>query len=109
MHRITKGWLREFSRNGQAGWNAKQLALLGITWPPPKGWLGDLLGQPISDDIRQQFEQLAGKSQEGVKIDRGKANMAENPVYRTFPDGKGGWAGAWMGDARFPWSKDADT
>src|ERR1700731_2261083 len=99
MHRVTRQWLNQYSRTGKSGWNAKQLALLGIAWPPHAGWIYQVCQQAISDEIKTKFEELAGKSQEGVKIDAGRANMAENPIYRTFPDGKGGWAGAWQGDA----------
>ena len=105
MFKVTKDWLHKFSRNGKGGWNAKQLRILQIDWPPEKGWLLDSIGMLISEEERQWFEQLAGQSQEGIKIDRGKANMAENPIYRTFPDGQGGWAGAWKGDARYPWTE----
>lgn len=105
MHTITAEWLYKFSRNGKSGWNKDQLALIEVSWPPWKGWMKASVGMQISDEAREQFEALAGKSQEGVKIDRGRANMAENPIYRTFQDGKGGWAGAWKGDARYPWAK----
>ena len=60
--------------------------------------------QEITEEIRLEFEKLAGKSQEGTKIDAGKANMATNPVYHTWPDGQGGWYGKWMSEARTPWN-----
>jgi hypothetical protein len=105
MFKITRNWLNANSRTGISGWNKKQLALLGIQWPPYAGWIHSVCGTEIEESKKKEFEDLAGKSQEGVKIDAGKANMATNPVYRTFLDGKGGWAGAFQGDARYPWSK----
>jgi hypothetical protein len=105
MFRITRSWLDANSRTGKSGWNKRQLALIGIDWPPAAGWMHRVCGTELDENKKKEFEDLAGKSLEGVKIDAGKANMAENPIYRTFPDGKGGWAGAWQGDARYPWTK----
>lgn len=31
------------------GWNKHQLELLGVTWPPEKGWLSALIGTDIDD------------------------------------------------------------
>lgn len=104
MHRVTQDWLKANSRNGVVGWNAKQLAVLGISWPPHKGWAREIEGKSITDQQRFDFEALSGQSKEGIKIDRGRANMATNPIYRTWPDGNGGWFGEWVGDARYPWT-----
>jgi hypothetical protein len=38
------------TRNG-IGWNRKQLALLGVSWPPQKGWLSKLIGTEIDVDV----------------------------------------------------------
>ena len=40
------------SKNG-VGWNRKQLACLGINWPPPNGWLKGLIGTEIQADKYQ--------------------------------------------------------
>jgi hypothetical protein len=104
MFRITKDWLKANSRNGNSGWNKDQLRLVEVPWPPFKGWIDHTIGIEISDDKKKEFEALSGKSQEGIKIDAGKENMATNPVYRTRPDGKGGWHGEWIGEARYPWT-----
>jgi hypothetical protein len=29
-------------RGPRGGWTRKQLALIGVSWPPPKGWLDQL-------------------------------------------------------------------
>ena len=34
---VTQAWL-EANRTKRGGWNAKQLAILGIPWPPRQGW-----------------------------------------------------------------------
>ena len=35
-------------RTGRGGWTRKQLAGLGVPWPPPKGWKNKLLGKKIT-------------------------------------------------------------
>ena len=104
MFKITQEWIQRFASE-KGGWNKPQLAAIGVEWPPPQGWRIRVSGTEITDEKRIEFERLQGQSQQAIKVARGRANMATNPVYRTFPDGKGGWDCAWMGDARFPWSK----
>lgn len=44
--KITREWVHEFGTvNGiGASWSQKQLAILGVPWPPKKGWLSRLIG-----------------------------------------------------------------
>lgn len=49
-------------KSARGGWNAKQLAVLGIAWPPLKGWPARLEGQEISDEQYQQFLQAGGQN-----------------------------------------------
>jgi len=110
MFKVTREWLRKHSRNGVSGWNKEQVKIiLGYDWPPLKGWLLYATFMEISDEDKARFEALAGQSQEGIKIDKGRANMATNPVYHSWPDGKGGWYGEWMSGARPPWNTDFNS
>lgn len=52
---ITAAWLRQCS-SPAGGWTRRQLAALGISWPPPKGWKRSLIGRPLSDDVRHEVE-----------------------------------------------------
>lgn len=54
---VTSEWIHAHSSRA-GGWTAKQLALLGVAWPPQKGWIGTLVGKKIPDDIRTQFERV---------------------------------------------------
>jgi hypothetical protein len=36
-------------------WNAEQIAILGIKWPPRKGWIVDLIGKEIPDESYERF------------------------------------------------------
>lgn len=44
----------------KGGWNKAQLALLGIEWPPVRGWLYSLVGKEISDQTWGQVMALRG-------------------------------------------------
>jgi hypothetical protein len=46
MRKITKEEI-ESKKTERGGYTKKQLALWGISWPPPKGWKAKL----IKDDI----------------------------------------------------------
>jgi hypothetical protein len=37
------------------GWNAPQLALLGVSWPPRAGWIKRLEGKAILDSTWERF------------------------------------------------------
>lgn len=40
------------------GFNRHQLALLGVKWPPKKGWLSRLVGTEVSDDVWEKVMRL---------------------------------------------------
>lgn len=46
---ITREWLLSI-RTHKGGWTKAQLAALGISWPPPKGWQQTLIGREISNE-----------------------------------------------------------
>ncbi len=43
------------AKNGSGGWNKRQLAVLGVKWPPRKGWLIELCGEEISEREYARF------------------------------------------------------
>lgn len=55
--KITSELLTAGSRSAGA-YTKKQLALLGIDWPPTKGWKASVLGQEISDEAGEEFVRL---------------------------------------------------
>lgn len=42
-------------KSDNGAWSAKQLALLGVSWPPKRGWPERIIGTEISDDIYSRF------------------------------------------------------
>lgn len=62
---------REFIDQGKSargGWNRKQLALLGIPWPPPRGWPKKLEGKELSDEDAAKFLELTGKTKATTRV-----------------------------------------
>lgn len=51
------------STNG--GWNKEQLAILGISWPPVKGWKRRLIGTQISEHQYANFIARRGRKRSG--------------------------------------------
>ena len=52
---VTKAYLNKY-RTGKGGWNRKQLAAIGIDWPPTKGWKKRAIGSVITDEKAAVFE-----------------------------------------------------
>jgi predicted RNase H-like HicB family nuclease len=42
------------------GWNKPQLALLGVPWPPERGWPQRIIGTQISEESAAEFVKLKG-------------------------------------------------
>jgi hypothetical protein len=54
--RINDKWIADNSSHpSRSGWTRAQLAVLGIPWPPPKGWRANLIGRLISEDTAEEF------------------------------------------------------
>lgn len=45
----------------RGGWNKSQLALIGVSWPPEKGWIRFVLGKEISGHDASEFVRLKTK------------------------------------------------
>ncbi len=53
--------LIESGRSKSGGWNRKQLSVLGIDWPPTKGWKRRIVGKEINCEQAQKFLDLKGQ------------------------------------------------
>ena len=63
--RITREWLHRHATKGR-GWNRKQLQVLGVPWPPTKGWLSRAVGRELSESDRAAFESAARGTREST-------------------------------------------
>lgn len=74
----------ELVRQGQSergGWNREQLRILGVKWPPKKGWRSRVLGRRISEEDRDRF--LAIRGQLKVKPPRPPDRLARKDRNRA--------------------------
>lgn len=56
--KITEDWIRT-NKSERDGWNFSQIALLGESWPPRKGWIQRAVGRDISDEDAALFVEYA--------------------------------------------------
>ena len=106
MFRVTLEWLKEHSTKGMA-WNKQQLAILGISWPPPRGWLDQVIGKKLPIEAKERFEEETGRSIQKLDIKRRLIAAVDYPVYYTTPDGKGSFKGRWLKPEEVgTWPKD---
>lgn len=63
--KITHEWVKQnMTKNG--GYTRSQLELIGVPWPPPKGWKRRVRGNLIDDDSARAFEEIARKTREAA-------------------------------------------
>lgn len=105
MFEVTKFWIKAY-QSGNGGWNKKQLAAIGVDWPPQSGWIDSVTGKLITEEKKREFEDLQGLSIHKVNIKRHIDSGAHEAIYQTTPDGKGGWTGKWLSELRWPFSRD---
>jgi hypothetical protein len=43
------------AKTTKGAWNKAQFALIGIAWPPPKGWKSSIIGKEISEEHAANF------------------------------------------------------
>lgn len=65
---VTKGWLETHGTRG-CGFNRRQLAALGVAWPPASGWKHGLVGTEISDEARAAFESANPRAKSKPKLE----------------------------------------
>jgi hypothetical protein len=61
MFTVTRDWVHAHCSSSRSpSWTRAQLAILGVSWPPQKGWLSQLHQQrwQITQAQRKEFERL---------------------------------------------------
>ncbi len=48
----------EAASSNLGGWTGEQLKLLGVEWPPPKGWKARLIGARVPGSVVAAFIRL---------------------------------------------------
>ena len=59
-------------RSERGGWNKPQLAMLGIAWPPIRGWRSALerRGVRVSREMHDRFVELRGWCDEAIPAEQ---------------------------------------
>lgn len=65
--RITAEWIQDYATR-KGGWTQEQLRILGVSWPPKSGWLDKLVGQELSNEKAQQFQQLSPRGVQRIQL-----------------------------------------
>jgi hypothetical protein len=97
---ITQRWIASNSSypnacNGRgSGWTRKQLDVVGVAWPPRKGWRSKLAGTVLPDDRAHEFELLGAKQRErlreiaaGQHVPPRRPNGAQDRLRRKWQPG----------------------
>lgn len=94
MFKVTRSWLHAHS-SGKGGWTRVQLASIGIGWPPPSGWVANIVGNEVTEEQRAEFERLSNREALAKKKadDAVRHAAMEHEVYYTWPV-PGGWEGS---------------
>lgn len=77
---VTKEFL-DRGKSARGGWNKKQLAVLGVHWPPRADWQRVLIGKMYRDEIGEKFLLLAGDSPAFDPPQRGKIRQSKNHKF----------------------------
>lgn len=51
----------ESAKSSKGGYSKKQLALLGVDWPPKTGWKKAMLGKSLPSSTVAQFVAMSGR------------------------------------------------
>lgn len=51
----------EQAKSNNGGWSKKQLEILGVTWPPSRGWKKSIIQKKIKEDKLKRFISLRGQ------------------------------------------------
>jgi hypothetical protein len=79
---VTPEWIHkngsaEMALGERAGWTRKALAVLGVPWPPVKGWLHGLAGIRITLQQKEEFERICRAQTKKVAERNAQQRIAE--------------------------------
>ena len=67
--KITAQWIHAH-KTVNGAWTRRQLAAIGVEWPPERGWIGRVIGHPITEEQRIAFVQESAAAQSQIEFDR---------------------------------------
>lgn len=75
----------EKGRSINGGWSQRQLELLGVKWPLPKGWARSLVGTEVDERQYANFLALKDQHLREKTLSRLADRMLKNPKAATHP------------------------
>jgi len=66
--KITAEWIHAH-KTPRGAWTRKQLAVLGVEWPPERGWISRVEGHTITEEQRVAFVQESAAAQSRIAFD----------------------------------------
>lgn len=78
MRRLTCEYI-DANRTNNGAWTRRQLAAIGVAWPPVRGWKDRVVGTTISDKSAEEFE--SGRGMERGTTPAGAARINLNCPY----------------------------
>lgn len=54
-------------RSRRGGWSERQFVLLGVPYPPQKGWRKTILGKEFKEEVIKEFLKLKDRHLPGIK------------------------------------------
>ena len=84
-HAVTREWVHEWCATSPAGWTRAQLKLLGVGWPPRRGWLSELIGTEIAGEKAREFERLSGRLVTGRDVPCELSDMSSKGAACSAP------------------------
>lgn len=74
-------------KSDAGGWNAKQLKILGISWPPPpkQAWIAKCIGRRISSWKYQKFLELRGMTKARLRAEAEAQQQLKQQGYLPLP------------------------
>ena len=79
--KITEEFIEKIA-SPRGGWNRPQLALLGVDWPPERGWKRRILGKEISEETAKRLEDLRDTTPKQRRaIEAGQADLLQDDLF----------------------------
>lgn len=81
MLTMTEAFLRTHTNYGCP--NREQVRILSLDWPPPKGWMEQVVGSMLTDEQAERFKALRKVKDGAPKPHKTRTETAEPPVTRA--------------------------
>ena len=68
--KVSAKWIHAH-HTSRGAWTRRQLAAIGVSWPPARGWMWRAEGMEITEAQRQTFEAESARVHQKIPFDNG--------------------------------------